>query len=692
MKKALSFLINRHQDIFKILLSIAAIAIVIYVFPKTGKFKYQYETGRPWKHENLIAPFDFAIQKSEEELSKEREAITKEIVPHYRIDQQIFDKEKTKFTALFNSRVKRFNKDTTQNFSIDSALHLEFGLGLLEKLYSEGIVQFIPEHEGLPTESHIVILRENIAGKRKVSELKDLQKSLIYMEKELEINPEYFSALLMPILESSLKFNAFHDDSTMLKLQKEKIENISLTRGLVKKGETIVRKGDIVTLESFQKLLSLDEEFEKRVVGLKQANVITLGYLCLIIIVALIFSSYVYYYQKDVRQSVRKVFFVLMLIVAMVCLVAVVVKRDLPVLYAIPFCIVPIILRTFFSSTLALYVHLVVVLISGFLIPYGYGFVFMQITAGIVAIIGNVRARYLTQFFKSCALILLTYVAAYTGVSLIQEGTFNIDFYVLPWLVANVFLTLLAFPLIPIFEKFFGFVSEITLVELSDLNKPLLKKLSIETPGTFQHSLQVANLGEAAAGEIGANPLLIKVGALYHDIGKMEKPVFFIENQNAGANPHDDLPPEESAKIIINHVKSGIELGKKHRLPDVLLDFIRTHHGTTRVEYFYQRFLQLNPDTTIEVEEFTYPGPIPYSKETAVLMMADTVEAASRSLKLPTSENISELVETLIDNQVAQKQFSNANITFKDISVCKKVFKKLLNSIYHVRIEYPSSR
>jgi cyclic-di-AMP phosphodiesterase PgpH len=354
------------------------------------------------------------------------------------------------------------------------------------------------------------------------------------------------------------------------------------------------------------------------------------------------------------------------------------------------FCIVPIIVRTFFGTANALYTHLAIMMLASFVIPLGNDFIVLNMLAGMVAIFYNIKNNYWSQFFLSNGLILVTYLLGYIAMSVSNEGSFaTVNYQNFGWLSLNILLTLLAYPFIPMLEKAFGFVSEITLLELSDINKPLLKELSIKAPGTFQHSLQVANLAEAAAYEIGANAMLAKTGALYHDIGKTLNPTYFIENQSSEVNPHDELTFEESARIIVSHVADGIELAKKYKLPDIIIDFIRTHHGSSRVEFFYQSFLKNFPDEAIDEKLFSYPGPLPYSKETAIVMMSDTVEAAARSLKNPTRDMLDELVEKLIAFKISQNQFINSDITFKEINVVKKILKKMLHSIYHARVEYP---
>jgi hypothetical protein len=358
----------------------------------------------------------------------------------------------------------------------------------------------------------------------------------------------------------------------------------------------------------------------------------------------------------------------------------------------VPLCILPLVTRAFFDTRTALFTHVLTILILGTVAPGGFDFVYMQVIAGMVAIFSIVNMRKRGQLFLAVGLIFVAYIVSYIGLSLLNEGTIGkLNYMSAVWLLSNCLLTLLSYPLIFFIEKIFGVTSDFTLMELTDFNSELLREMSIKAPGTFQHSLQVANLAEAAIYKIGGNSLLVRVGALYHDIGKMEMPMYFIENQSTQVNPHDELSFDESASIIISHVLKGIKIAKKQKLPDVVIDFIRTHHGTTVVQYFYQSFLKNYPDEIADEADFSYPGPKPFSKETAVLMMADSVEAAARSLPVHDMPAIEKLVDSVINHQINSGQFENCEITYKDISGIKKIFKKMLMSIYHVRVAYPAA-
>lgn len=365
------------------------------------------------------------------------------------------------------------------------------------------------------------------------------------------------------------------------------------------------------------------------------------------------------------------------------------INMKIPNLYYIPYCSVPIIFRVLFDTRVALNIHLLMVLLAALFVPNSFEFVFLQFMTGMVAIYSIRTLVKREQFLVSSLIILGTYIIAYVGLVLTRNGSISTIYWtdIIPFVV-SVGLTLLAYPLIYAFERLFGIVSDLTLMELTNSNSRLLRELSLKAPGTFQHSLQVANLAEAAIYKIGGNPLLIRAGALYHDIGKMSNPLFFIENQKTDINPHAELTPEQSAQIIISHVHKGIEMAKKNQLPDVIIDFIRTHHGTTKVDYFYNMALKNNPDKLVDESIFKYPGPVPFSKETAVLMIADSVEAASRALKEPTEESINNLVDKIVDYKIAQRQFINSDITMRDITEVSDIFKSMLKSIYHVRIDY----
>ncbi len=689
MNRIFSSAVNNHQDILRYVAVVLLSLIISWLFPRTGGFKYDFETGKPWRYESLIASFDFGIYKTKEETDAERKKLLREFVPYYALEHSAKEKNIQEFIISFNRNYNR-NELQLSKDDPDSSKLISTGISLLEKLYFKGIINL---HDEAHAKKDIHLLESpNTVRKTKASEFLSLKEAYQNIESSLEKWSDNSRAFITPLLEDVITYNIVYDDTLTSKLKNELLEQLSLTRDKVQEGEMIISKGSIVTQDKYQVLFSYKTEYEKRVSGQKKTLAVWVGNFIITLMIMFVFTLFLKFFSPTVYESNRKVIFIYFLLTVFVIIESFAIRSEMNVLYALPFCIVPIISKTFFGPVTALHTFLALMLLSGFIIPQGSEFIVLQMLAGMVAIFTNIRAYYWSRIFISIGLLLLTYFFGYFAISLSKAGNiYDIETLQFGWLILNVLLVLLAYPFIPLFEKMFGFVSEITLLELSDINKPLLKELSIKAPGTFQHSLQVANLAEAAAFEIGANTLLVKTGALYHDIGKMQHPEYFIENQSSGANPHDDLNFEESARIIISHVSEGIVLAKQHKLPDIIIDFIRTHHGSSRVEYFYQSFLKNFPNEAIDESLFTYPGPLPYSKETAIVMMADTVEAAARSLKNPTADMLDELVEKLIGFKIEQQQFINCNITFKEINSIKKVMKKMLHSIYHARVEYPAS-
>jgi putative nucleotidyltransferase with HDIG domain len=488
----------------------------------------------------------------------------------------------------------------------------------------------------------------------------------------------------------ALEQNITYDEEKTKLEQDAVLSSISPTHGMVQEGERIISKGELVTKEKFVVLNSLKINYEKDLGGSDTYLIILFGQVLLISISILVLVLFLLFFKRNIFTDNKKIVLILLVIILITLLTSLTVSIDPGFLYLVPICLVPIVISAFFDTKMALYVYLITIIILGFLVPNSFEFIFLQLMAGIVAILNVLRLQRRGQFFTTSVWIFTTYSVLYFGLNLIQHGSFSeIDPVMFALFGGSAILTLFSYPLIYIFEKIFGFITDVTLVELSNTNNKLLRELSLKAPGTFQHSLQVANLAEDAIYEIGGNALLVRAGALYHDIGKMDMPMYFIENQATGVNPHDDLTYEESARIIINHVIKGVEKAKKHKLPEQLIDFIRTHHGTRKAEYFYTMHRKDHPDEEIDDSEFTYPGPIPFSKETAAVMMADAVEAASRSLGKPDAEKINALVDKIIDRQMETGQFINSDITLKDITRIRKLFKKKLMTIYHVRIEYP---
>ena len=491
-------------------------------------------------------------------------------------------------------------------------------------------------------------------------------------------------------LQNYIEPNLFYEIGISKDVKKSLIENISPTKGLVQKGELVISKGEVVNNDNLRILESLKKEFEHDSGINKNYLLIYLGQGVLIFIIMLILFLFLYNFRRDILYDVLKVTFLNFMIVFFVLISTIVLKFDFLNYYVIPFALLPIIIRTFYDTRLALFTHLITMFLIAFIFPNSYEFIFMQFITGAIAIFSLANVRKRSQLFLTALIIFTTYTSLYLGIALMQEGNLeNINWKNIIWFVGNGLLLLTSYPTIYIFEKSFGFLSDVTLMELSDTNHPILRKLAEKAPGTFQHSLQVASLAEEVAFRLDANPLLTRVGAMYHDIGKMETPIFFIENQKNSLNPHDTIDSEKSAEIIINHVKNGVNIARKYNIPQQIIDFIRTHHGKSKVEYFYRTYMKENPGKEIDENKFTYPGIPPYSKETAIVMMADSIEAASRSLKEINEDSVKNLVNSIINKQIEANQFANADITFRDINRAKEILTSKILNINHARIEYP---
>ncbi len=689
MKKIILFFKKHHSDIFKGFLFLLTIVLLVLIFPREGKFKYEFQKGKPWKHKDLIAPFDFAIIKPGKEIELERLLVLEELKPFFKIDDRLIEEKTEELSDEFEREWKRkySEKDKRKNLKNNSK---DACLEIFNKLIITGIIELTHEIENKPDHFTIIILKDNIAEEKNLSQVFSIHTANEFILEQLRDYKNVDRTLLLSILGKYLIPNIFYDAETTEKEKQILLNNISLTHGMVQTGERIISKGELVTGNKYQVLESIKMEYEKQLGPPSTYYSILIGQIILISISVIVLLFFLLYFRKDIYADNEKLILILLVIILMVFITSLVIKFNVGYLYLVPICLVPIVIRAFFDTRLALYVHIITIIIIGFLVPNSFEFVFLQLIAGIIVIISVVHLQKRSQFFVTSFMIFLTYITVYIGLTLIQEGSLmGVELKYLALFAGSAVLTLFSYPLIFIFEKIFGMITDVTLMELSNSNTKLLRELSMKAPGTFQHSLQVANLAEEALYEIGGNTLLARTGALYHDIGKMDMPEYFVENQSTGVNPHDDLPFDESAKIIISHVRKGVKKAKKHNLPEQIIVFIKTHHGTRKVMYFYNMLLKEKPDEQIDEAIYTYPGPIPFSKESAVLMMADSVEAASRSIKQPNEQNLSELVDNIINKQVENEQFVNSNITLREITKIKNILKKKLMNMYHVRIEYP---
>jgi putative nucleotidyltransferase with HDIG domain len=677
-------ILRKYSRNLKFLMMLASICVIVFTLPKQAKFSYDIEKGRIWNQKDLISPYNFAILKTQAEIEIDKNTALASITPVYQSDDEIGGHEIDGFKN--DLEIKWHNAGISDR---KKTQYLSNGTGLLAEIYSKGVLNLNPKYQQNAENYPITILDKNVATDKNTADLYTREKAFAYCDKMLSAQNELDKAFLLDLIRNRVQPSLNYDNKLTSRLEKEAVDGLSTTRGMVQKGDVIVAKGSVVSDEVYQKLQSFKKAFEDNARINGDHRLVLLGQFLLVAIAITLLMVFLYLFRKDIYEDNRQVSLILLVVTAMLGTLSLAIKLQLPNLYYIPYCIVPIIIRILFDTRLALNIHLLVVLIAGFFVPNSFEFAYFELTAGMVSIYSIKNLIRREQFLISALIITFTYFAAFLGISFIREGSIKsidlVDF--LPFVV-SVLLTLLAYPLIYIFEKIFAITSDITLIELTNTNAQLLREMAFTAPGTFQHSLQVANLAENAIYSIGGNALLVRAGALYHDIGKMENPLYFIENQSSGFNPHDKLSYQESAQIIIRHVSKGIEMARKANLPEIVIDFIRTHHGDTRVDYFYQSFLKNFPEKFIDENTFRYPGPIPFSKEAGVLMLADSVEAASRSLKEPDEVSISNLVDRIVKYKLDQNQLKDSDITLKDIETIKTIFKRMLMSIYHVRVDY----
>lgn len=679
-----------------------SMALVTYLLPREGKFRYEYQKGRPWMHEVLIAPWDFPVYKTDDELSRERAEMLISFSPFFNYDTSLADYEISNFNAHFSELIV-LNKGTEYELQAPDYELIRNGLvSILREVYETGIYERNELTESLLSNNEsIKLVKGNIAEEVLLEDLYSHKEAYEFVrERKTEFRNElstdidldmssFINAVsLGDFLAPNVSYNEIKSNAEREKLLGE----MSLTRGLVQKGELIISRGELVNDWRFRVLESFRQAYGEKI-GVYNSWLFIMGQVLIVSACFLILFLFLFHFRMEVLESLQKTLFILILLIVFVALTRIVTLLPEISVYLIPFAIIPIIIRTFYDPRLALFILLVTMMITGFIVPNSFEFIFLNFLGGVVVIFTLSNTYRRGKLFMSASMVFLTLSLVYFGIGIIQEGDIKeIEWLNYSWFAGNSVLILLSYPLIYIFEKTFGFLSDATLFELSDTNQPLLRRLAEKAPGSFQHSMQVANLAEEAARVVGANPLLIRAGALYHDIGKVSDSEFFTENQSEQFNPHDSLEPGESAEIIIGHIKKGLDLAKKSGLPQQIIDFIRTHQGTTKAYYFFRQFQDKYPDKDLNLSDFSYPGPKPFTKEHAILMMADAVEASSRSLEEYSEESIREKVNTIIDAQMKEGQFTLAPITFRDIHDIKETFVSRLMTIYHARIAYPDKK
>ena len=668
------------QYVFKISTIIIICGLIVLLLPKIEGFKYSYQKGMPWKYETLIAPLDFPLHKSAEELASDIEKIKEEQAP-------IFNFKETNIEAQINKLSEKINAYRTAYNGKD----MDKIILKLREIYSKGIL-LMPEKMDPAKVKNILIVKNNIAFDEKFSNvytLKQAYETLVQYIESLHLDKSTEEGILSLGLNNYINPNLEYDAGKTGLAIETSVKSITPTQGMVNRGDIIISKNDLVTPEKYKVLESFRIEHEQSLGSTIDRIRISVAQTVLTLIAIMSFSIFLYVSRKRLFYNNRDFFFLYSMFLLTIALGSISYFQHINIL-TIPVLFFPIIVNILFGTRPALYLLIGTSLLVSYYAPNNYMYFFMQISAGIVAMFSLSHLQRRSQLFIALGLIFLTYILVYGAFTLIQEGTLAPKhLFAVVFLIINTGLLSLIYPALYLVERLFGYTSEISLLEYSNPNHPALRNLTKKAPGTFQHSLMVANLAEEAIYHIGGSPLLARTGALYHDIGKTYNPIMFVENQTGGLNPHDSLDFDESAQIIIKHVTQGLELANKYKLPEVLKDFIRTHHGKSKVKYFYYSFKNKYPDKEIDESLFTYPGPDPVRKECAVVMMADGVEAASRALEIKDEENLTKLVNNLIDGLLQDGRFSNADLTFKDISTVKRVFTEMLVNVYHARIAYP---
>lgn len=669
-------------------MGLATVLIISLLYPSNLKFPFVFDLNQPWRYADLEAPYDIPVLKSEDQLALDRKAVEDTATPVYRYDQDMARNARARFLEEF--RVALDSAESKGNYPgliAQPENHRRYGLEVLDKIYNYGILEARPEEEMEGMSTVITTLNGSGRRERTLSQLYTPGDARRWVNDSLFYTTLKAPDLLRDLLLDKFEHNVFYDDSLTNRLKQQALNRVSPYDGLVRRGETIIRSGEPVTDASYQQLISYRVLYNKNLSTQVTFWSVFGGYAVQIGLVIILLFFYLRSFFPRVYSRWKNLLLILLWPILYALLVRTVELTPGLTAWIVPFCIVPIVMRVFFSERLAFFIHVAVVLIASFLTSLGYQFTFLSIMAGVVVIVMDIDTRDMGRFLRSLGLLFVFYLVGFMGLELLRGGSWwTVDYYAIILIVANVFLVLFSYPLILLLERLFGLVSPITLLELSDMNQPLLQKLARQAPGTLQHSLNVANLAEQAARAIGADALLVKTAALYHDIGKTENPNYFIENQN-GPNPHERLTAKQSAAIIISHVTDGVRLARQAGLPEVIIDIIRTHHGTTRTEFFYRTWAKDHPLESDD--DFHYPGPRPSTKEQTILMIADTVEAACKSLQNPTEIELNAFIDSLIKGKLSSGQLEESTLNFRELETCRTVFKSVAKSVYHVRIAYP---
>ncbi len=670
-----------HDILIRVLLVIVTVAIVVWIMPHDNTNLFHVEQGKPWKYAELTAPFDFPIYKAESVVKHERDSIMKEYQPYYKYNVEIERQMVHKFTTDYADGIPNVPDDYIS--IISNRLH---------SLYQQGIMES-KEYETLRSDTTNMI---NIVNKKQATSVSILEvysakrayEQLFMDEKLIPMR----AALQKCNLNNYIIPNLTYDRQRSETSRNELMASIPLASGLVQKGQKIVDRGEIVTDRTYRIIDSYVRENDRRNQDKTQNQISLIGQILYVSVLMICFTLYLSLYRKDYFENSRNAAMLYTFIVIFALLTALFVRNTFIHVYILPYAMVPIFIRIFMDSRTAFMTHTTMVLICANMLQHPFEFTVVELVAGLVAITSLRELSKRSQLFRTALVITLACVIVNLAFDWTKATALSqIDYSIYNYLIFNGIALLFAYPLLYLIEKTFGFTSDITLIELSNTNSPLLRRMSEIAPGTFNHSIQVANLAGEIANKIGAKAQLVRTGALYHDIGKLANPIYYTENQS-GIDPHEMLTDIESAQIIISHVTEGLRMADKEGLPKVIRDFIATHHGLGKTKFFYIRYKNEHPDEPVDDLLFTYPGPNPFTREHACLMMADSVEAASRSLPDYTEQSIRGMVEKIIDTQVAEGYFRECPITFRDIQYAKTVLIEKLKTIYHTRISYPSEK
>ena len=665
--------------LMKFILVSVSTALIVYFMPRGDEFGYKYELNKPWNYGLLIANTKFPVLKNDSTIRKEREATSLAFQPYYHRDKLVRD----------NMMNRLYQHDSNGKLGKGEVVYMRHIAALLDTIYKHGVMS-IDDYERLKnveTRKRIRVVDDNVAVSLKLSDVFTPKSAYDYiMTKDTaHYNPGVLGTYDMTEL---LQQNLTYDQKRSEEELAENLQNLSYYNGFVQAGQKIVDRGETVTDEVYDVLRSYEKDFERRNTSEVNIPYKVLGQTLYVLIVFIVLTVYLSLFRLDYFENVRNVTLLFALPVLFCIVASLMVSHKTMNIFMLPYCIVPIVIRVFMDSRTAFMFHCGMVLIISLFLTSNYEFLILQLVVGMVAIQTLRELSQRSQIVRTAFILFVVYVLVYTGYSLHHENDIKMDSWMYVCFGVNCLLLLFTYPLLWMLEKVFGFTSDVTLVELSSVRNPLLQRMTEVAPGTFQHSMQVANLSAEVANKIGGRAQLVRTGALYHDIGKIERPVFFTENQS-GVSPHKHLSALKSAEVIIAHVKNGVALAEKNHIPESIKRFIMTHHGLGKAKYFYITYKNEHPDEEIDEAAFTYPGPNPSSKEEAILMMCDAVEAASRSLPEYTEDSINQLVDKIIDGQMAEGFFNECSITFKEISIAKSVLKDKLKTIYHTRISYP---